>query len=296
MNHVPTDFKMCSEPVRTLWRSLADCKLCPRHCGVNRLAGQVGYCRTGALPVVSSWGPHHGEESVISGISGSGTVFFAGCNLRCAYCQNYDISHRSRGSEMPVSELGELFLKLQDMDCHNINLVSPSHQIAAIAAAIEFARTQGLTVPVVCNTGGYDSVETLRLLEGLIDIYMPDMKYADADIARQYSDAGDYPDVNQAAVCEMQRQVGDLQIEDGIARKGLLVRHLILPGGLAGTARILNFLKARVSLHAAVNIMDQYRPAGDIDLLEGPLQRPAHKYEVDRFRTWAAENHLRLID
>jgi putative pyruvate formate lyase activating enzyme len=287
---------MCSEPVRTLWRHLADCRLCPHRCGVNRLAGEVGYCRTGALPVVSSYNPHHGEESVISGICGSGTVFFTGCNLRCVYCQNYDISHRSRGREMPVSELGAIFLELQNMDCHNINLVSPSHQVPAIAVAVEMARTQGLAIPVIYNTGGYDSVETLGLLEGLVDIYMPDMKYADADIAKQYSDAPDYPDINQTAVCEMQRQVGDLQIEDGIAQKGLLIRHLILPGSLAGTAKILNFLKARVSRHAAVNIMDQYRPAGDKDLLDGPLQRPAHKWEVDRFRTWAAENNLRLID
>lgn len=296
MNHVPPDFKMCSEPVRRLWRSLADCRLCPRCCHVNRLAGEQGYCRTGALPVVSSYGPHFGEESVLSGISGSGTVFFTGCNLRCIFCQNYEISQLCRGSEMAVSEAAAVFLDLQEQGCHNINLVSPSHQAGAIAVALELARTQGLSVPVVYNSGGYDSVETLSLLEGLVDIYMPDMKYGDADIARRYSDAGDYPTVNQAAVCEMQRQVGDLKVEDGIAQRGLLVRHLILPNGVADTAKILNFLKARVSRHAAINIMDQYHPAGDKDLLDDSLRRTPTRYEVDRFRTWARENGLRLID
>lgn len=287
---------MCSEPVRAIWRGLADCRLCPRRCGVNRLAGEVGYCRTGALPVVSSYSPHFGEESVLSGISGSGTVFFTGCNLRCIFCQNYEISQLHRGHEVTISKLADIFLELQQKDCHNINLVSPSHQVAAIAAAIELARVQGLSVPVVYNSGGYDSAETLALLEGLVDIYMPDMKYGDAEIARHYSDAADYPAVNQAAVCEMQRQVGDLKVEDGIAQKGLLVRHLILPGGVADTGKILNFLKAQVSLHAAINIMDQYHPAGDKDLLDDSLRRTPTRYEVDRFRTWARENGLRLIE
>jgi putative pyruvate formate lyase activating enzyme len=296
MTHIPDDFTMCSEPVRTLWRSQAACRLCPRRCGVNRLAGQVGYCRTGPLPVISSYGPHLGEESVLSGISGSGTVFFTGCNLRCVFCQNFEISHLNRGNPVSVSGLVDIFLELQDKDCHNINLVSPSHQIAAIAVACDLARKQGLTLPIVYNSGGYDSVETLHRLDGLMDIYMPDMKYADAETALHYSDADDYPAVNQAAVREMQRQVGSLHVEDGIAKKGLLVRHLVLPRGLAGTAKILNFLKSCVSLRTAVNIMDQYHPAGDIDLLDDSLRNTPTKFEIDYFRTYARENGLRLID
>lgn len=296
MNHIPDDFKMCSEPVRTLWRGLAECRLCPRNCGVNRLSGEVGYCRTGPLPVISSYGPHFGEESVLSGVSGSGTVFFTGCNLRCVYCQNFDISRLNRGSEIPVSELVSIFLELQDKSCHNINLVSPSHQAAAIAVTIELARKQGLDVPVVYNSGGYDSIETLRLLAGLVDIYMPDMKYDDPEMAKRYSDAPDYPSINQAAVKEMQRQVGNLKVIDGIAVKGLLVRHLVLPENIAGSVNVINFLKAQVSLKTAVNIMNQYRPAGDIENLDEALQLIPTKFQIDYLLTYAREKGLRIID
>jgi putative pyruvate formate lyase activating enzyme len=296
MNHIPDDFKMCSEPVRALWRGLADCRLCPRNCGVNRLAGQLGYCRTGPLPVISSYGPHYGEESVLSGVSGSGTVFFTGCNMRCVYCQNFDISHLNRGSEIPVSELVGIFLELQDKGCHNINLVSPTHQAAAIAVAIELARKQGLDLPVVYNSGGYDSVETLRLLDGAVDIYMPDMKYDDAEMAKHYSDAPDYPAINQAAVKEMQRQVGNLKAVDGIAVKGLLVRHLVLPENIAGSVNIINFLKAQVSLKTAINIMNQYRPAGDLENLDEALQLVPAKFDIDYLLTYAREKGLRIIN
>ncbi len=296
MNHVPQDFKMCSDRVRALWQSLSDCRLCPRNCGVNRLAGQKGYCQTGPLPVVVSCGPHFGEEDVLSGISGSGTVFFTGCNLRCVFCQNYAISHLNRGDEMPVSELVRIFLELQQEGCHNINLVSPTHQIAAIAVALELARARGLTLPVVYNTGGYDSVATLRQIDGLIDIYMPDMKYADADMPEVFSDAPDYPEINAAAVREMQHQVGDLLIVDAIAVKGLLVRHLVLPDNIAGSVNVLNFLKAQVSLKAAVNIMDQYHPCGAADTKDHPLNKPVTKFEIQYLLTYAKEKGLRIIE
>jgi len=296
MSHIPDDFKMCSEPVRTLWRSMTDCRLCPRNCGVNRLGGELGYCCTGPLPVISSYGPHSGEEDVLSGISGSGTVFFTGCNLRCVFCQNYEISHLNRGSEIPVSELVSIFLELQEKGCHNINLVSPSHQVAAIAVALELARKQGLDLPVVYNSGGYDSVDTLKALEGMVDIYMPDMKYDNALPAGLYSEAPDYPEANQAAVKEMQRQVGNLELVDGIAVKGLLVRHLVLPKDIAGSVAILNFLKAQVSLTTAVNIMNQYRPAGDIDNLDENLQLVPTKFQIDYLITYAKEKGLRIIE
>lgn len=286
---------MCSDPVRALWKSLSHCKLCPRKCGVNRLQREVGYCQTAALPVISSYGPHFGEESVLVGISGSGTVFFTGCNLRCVFCQNYEISHLNRGREILVSELVDIFLDLQKQDCHNINLVSPTHQIAAIAVAIEIARKQGLTIPIVYNTGGYDSVETLRSIQGLIDIYMPDMKYYDPEMSRVYSDAPDYPQINFAAVGEMHRQVGDLKVEDAVAQKGLLVRHLVLPGDISGSVQILNFLKARISLKTAVNIMDQYRPCYEADLFE-ELNHRTSKFEIDYLVTYAREKGLRIID
>lgn len=295
MNHIPADFKMCSDRVRAIWKSLENCTLCPRRCGVNRLAGETGYCKTGPLPVISSYGPHFGEEEILVGLSGSGTVFFTGCNLRCVYCQNYDISQHHRGREIPVSELVAIFLELQGQGCHNINLVTPTHQIAAIAVAIELAKMQGLETPVLYNTGGYDAVDTLQQIEGLIDIYMPDMKYADAEMARIYSDAADYPTVNMAAVREMQRQVGNLDIIDAIAEKGLLVRHLVLPNQIAGSIEILNFLKAQVSLNAAVNIMDQYRPCGNAELFE-PLCLVPAKHEIGYLITYAREKGLTVID
>lgn len=296
MNHIPDDFKMCSDRVRTLWRSLQECRLCPRNCGVNRLAGQLGYCQTGPLPVISSYGAHFGEEEVLVGVCGSGTVFFSGCNLRCVFCQNYEISHLHRGQEKPVSELVRIFLELQDEGCHNINLVTPTHQIAAIAVAFELARKQGLSVPIVYNTGGYDSLHTLRQIEGLVDIYMPDMKYADPAMAELYSDAGDYPDVNTQAVKEMQRQVGDLHVVEGVAQKGLLVRHLVMPDGIAGGVSTINFIKAQISLRTAINIMDQYCPCGDANIPEHPLAKKPKKYEIDYLITYAREKGLRIIE
>jgi putative pyruvate formate lyase activating enzyme len=241
---------------------LEKCDICPLRCGVDRTRGELGVCQTGVLAQVSSFGPHPGEERPLSGWRGSGTIFFARCNLRCVYCQNANISQLSSGQEVSPAELADVMLELQVRGCHNINLVSPSHVLPQILAAVELAAQQGLTLPLVYNTGGYDSLETLALLDGVVDIYMPDMKFGDAEVAYKYSKVRDYPQVNQAAVLAMQRQVGDLQIdEDGLATRGLLVRHLLLPGALAGSEEVFKFLAEQVSKNVYVNIMAQYHPA-----------------------------------
>jgi putative pyruvate formate lyase activating enzyme len=241
---------------------LRSCDVCPLRCGVDRTQGELGICKTGEKAQVSSYSPHYGEEHPISGWRGSGTIFFTRCNLRCVFCQNADISQRSAGREVSPEELAGVMLELQSQGCHNINLVSPSHIVPQILAAVAVAAQQGLTLPLVYNTGGYDSFDMLVLLDGVVDIYMPDMKYGDAEIARQYSRVTDYPTINQAAVLEMQRQVGDLQINpDGVAERGLLVRHLVLPNGLAGSEVVFRFLANRVSKNVYLNIMAQYRPA-----------------------------------
>jgi putative pyruvate formate lyase activating enzyme len=241
---------------------LAACDLCAWNCRVDRFAGPTGVCRTGLFARVSSYGPHLGEEDPLRGWRGSGTIFFTRCSLRCQYCQNHAISQTDAGEEMPPETIAALMLELQACGCHNINLVSPSHVAAQIIAALAIAARAGLRLPLVYNTGGYDSLATLELLDGVIDIYMPDMKYADAEIARRYSRIPDYPQVNQAAVREMHRQVGDLRLDErGLAQRGLLVRHLILPGGLAGTPEVIQFLAYEISKATYLNLMDQYRPA-----------------------------------
>jgi putative pyruvate formate lyase activating enzyme len=244
------------------YQHLEDCDLCARYCHVNRKKGIKGaVCRTGEKAVVHSYGPHHGEEDPLRGIHGSGTIFFSWCNLRCVFCQNWEISQKGIGREVEPAELAEMMLALQEMGCHNINLVSPSHVVAQIIAAVHLAAQQGLHLPLVYNTGGYDSPEALALLDGIIDIYMPDMKYGDSTIARKHSKVRDYYEVNTAAVKEMHRQVGDLVIDEhGIAQRGLLVRHLVLPGDLAGTDRVLSFLSREISRNTYLNLMDQYRP------------------------------------
>ncbi len=251
------------ERARVADRHLEDCDLCARYCHVNRkqtLNGVV--CRTGELAVVNSAGPHHGEEDCLRGWRGSGAIFFAWCNMRCVFCQNWDISWKGRGEERTAAELAEIMLNLQAVGCHNINLVSPSHVVAQILAALVIAADEGLRLPLVYNSGGYDSPEALRLLDGVVDIYMPDTKYGDPDLAKKYSHTPDYVRVNQAAVREMHAQVGDLKLNaDGIAERGLLVRHLVLPNGIAGTEQVMQFLAREISPDTYVNVMDQYRPA-----------------------------------
>jgi putative pyruvate formate lyase activating enzyme len=248
--------------VEAAYQRLEACDICPRQCSVNRLQSSEGaVCRTGKRPVVSSYNPHFGEEDPLVGTGGSGTIFFAWCNLKCQYCQNADISQLGHGREVDPSDLAAMMLRLQHMGCHNINFVSPTHVVPPILDAVLVAAEEGLRLPLVYNTGGYDSLATLALLNGVFDIYMPDMKYADEYTARKLSKVKDYPLINQAAVGEMHRQVGDLQIDsDGVARRGLLVRHLVLPGGLAGTGEIARFLASKVSRETYINIMDQYRP------------------------------------
>ena len=240
---------------------LKSCTLCPRECKVDRTTGKRGFCRTGDKPFVSSWGPHFGEERPLVGSHGSGTIFFGNCNLRCLFCQNYTISHLGEGREMSDERLAEVMLELQQNGCHNINLVTPTHQMPMILRALLIAAGQGLAVPIVYNCGGYESLEAIKLLDGIIDIYMPDFKYADPEMSLKYSKAKDYPAVAKAVIKEMHRQVGDLVMdESGIAQRGLLLRHLVLPEGIAGTREVVRFIAEELSKNTYVNIMDQYHP------------------------------------
>ncbi len=251
-----------SERAKKAWQHLANCDLCARYCRMNRLKTIKGaVCRTGVRVVVHGHGPHHGEEGPLRGHHGSGTIFLSWCNLRCEFCQNWEISQRGIGHEVEPEELSSMMLELQVRGCHNINFVSPSHGVAQILAAVAIAAQKGLHLPLVYNTGGYDSMEALALLNGVVDIYMPDMKYSDPTMAHRYSHVRDYVDVNRTAVKEMHRQVGDLVLDErGIAVRGLLVRHLVMPGNVSGTKEVLRFLAEEVSPDTYLNLMDQYRP------------------------------------
>lgn len=281
--------------VRAACAALQDCDLCAWACHVDRTQ-KIGFCRTGAEAIVSSAFPHMGEEDPLTGTHGSGTIFFAQCNLRCQFCQNYEISQEGEGRITSVEGLAEFMLRLQAVGCHNINFVSPSHVIPPIIAAVCLAAEAGLSIPLVYNTGGYDSLAGLRLLDGIIDIYMPDMKYADPVLAQRYSKILDYPAHNQAAVREMHRQVGDLQLDDeGIATRGLLVRHLVLPEGIAGTEAIVRFLAEEISPNTYLNVMGQYRPAWRVrERNIAPLNRPVTRQEVEEATAIARRAGLRL--
>lgn len=239
---------------------LKRCRLCPRACGVDRTHGQRGFCATGRLSGVASYGAHFGEEAPLVGRHGSGTIFFTGCNLGCSFCQNYDISHGVSGPATSSKELAAMMVELAGSGCHNINFVTPSHVIPQILEALAPAIEQGLRVPLVYNSSGYDTVESLRLLSGIFDIYMPDFKFWDGSWSERFCRAPDYPEVARAALKEMHAQVGDLVIEQGLAVSGLLVRHLVMPNDVAGTADIMEFLAREVSRDTYVNVMMQYRP------------------------------------
>jgi len=289
------DNGLLDDRIRQAQKLLSPCTLCPNNCKADRAAGMVGLCRTGMLARVHGWCAHPGEEAVISGWNGSGTIFFSGCNLRCVFCQNFEVSQLLSGSEMTAGDLAAVMLELQERGCHNINLVSPSHVVPQILDALILAAQAGLRLPLVYNTGGYDSIETLRLLDGVIDIYMPDMKYADAAAARRYSMVKNYPSINRAAVREMHRQVDDLQVNAaGLAERGLLVRHLILPNHLAGTGQVARFLLEEISPNTAINIMDQYRPTYQAGK-HPALNRPATAAEMQSALQSARKAGLKAI-
>ena len=247
--------------IRLLKEFLKECRLCPRECGVNRLDGEVGACQAGLEPMVSSAFPHFGEEPPLVGYHGSGTIFLTHCNLRCIFCQNYDISHLGNGEPMTSSDMARVMVRLQEMGCHNINFVTPTHYAPQIAASLPEAIEKGLRLPIVYNCSGYESIEVIRLLEGVVDIYMPDAKYMDGRHSEKFSNAPDYPEVIKEVLKEMHRQVGDLTANpEGIAERGLLIRHLVMPNGVASSEAVLRFIAEEISVHSYVNIMDQYRP------------------------------------
>jgi len=257
--------KILEERIEKAWQLLEACTVCPRKCRVNRLQGEKGFCRGGLLPEVSSYAPHFGEERPLVGRSGSGTIFFTHCNLGCIFCQNYEISHLGEGRPVSFERLARMMVELQALGCLNINFVTPTHFVPQILKALPLAIDMGLKIPLVYNTSSYDSVETLKLLEGIIDIYMPDFKFINPEVARALAQAPDYPQVAKEALREMHRQVGDLILDEkGVAKRGLLVRHLVLPAGLAGTAEVMRFLAEEISKDTYVNIMDQYRPCGEV--------------------------------
>ena len=285
-----------SRRIEALWAKLESCDICPHQCKVNRLEDQKGKCKTGKKATLSSFGPHFGEENPLVGRSGSGTIFFTHCNLLCIFCQNYDISHLGHGYEVDEQKIAEIMLSLQNMGCHNINFVTPTHVVPQIVKALPSAIEQGLNVPLVYNSGGYDSVPTLELLDGIFDIYMPDLKYSDDKIGRRYCNAKDYANRAREAVKKMHRQVGDLIMDErGIALKGLLIRHLILPEDLAGTKDSMKFIAQEISKNTYVNLMDQYRPcykAND----HPPLDRSITGEEFSRAVKVAQELGLERLD
>lgn len=241
--------------------SLKDCRICPRKCGVDRTKGKLGYCRAGSKASVYSCLAHQGEEPPISGVRGSGTIFFSRCNMKCVYCQNYRFSQLDEGKEVTTGELAEMMLSLEKHGCHNINLVSPTHYLPQILSALEEALEKGLSIPIVYNTSGYELEGSIKAIEGVVDIYLPDMRYSDNAMAKKYSDAPDYVDRNREAILEMHRQTGDLVVGgDGIAKRGLIIRLLVLPKGVSGTIKTLQFINENISKNTYLSIMSQYYP------------------------------------
>jgi putative pyruvate formate lyase activating enzyme len=278
--------------------SLAVYRVCPRDCEVDRLADERAVCKTGRYAIVGSYFPHFGEEDCLRGRKGSGTIFFAGCNLRCVFCQNYDLSWGVRGTPAPPGRLADMMLELQEMGCHNLNFVTPEHVVPQIFEALPLAVERGLRLPIVYNTSAYDSLESLRAVDGVVDIYMPDFKFWDAGIGARLVKGKDYPEAARAAIREMHRQVGPLVLdENGLARRGVLVRHLVMPGGLAGTREIMPFLVREVSQDTYVNIMDQYFPAGQVSPTKyAEICRRPCATETLEARQIAREEGLHRID
>lgn len=259
-NYLSLSKQQFKSKIERLFQKLNPCQICPRRCGVNRFEDK-GYCKLKQKPVVSSYHPHFGEEKVLVGSTGSGTIFFTSCNLSCVYCQNYEISQLRRGRATSYDQLAEMMLELQSRGCANINLVTPTCQVPAIVKSLSIAKEKGLELPLVYNTNSYDSVAALKLLDGIIDIYMPDARYSDDEVALKYSDAPNYFEVMKKAIKEMHDQVGDLKVnEQGVATEGLLVRHLVLPHDLSGSKQVFKFLAEQISKNTFLNVMAQYRP------------------------------------
>jgi putative pyruvate formate lyase activating enzyme len=277
--------KELNQRVEKLFKTLENCEICPRKCHVNRLKGEKGYCQLGYLPMVSAYHPHFGEETPLVGKYGSGTIFMTSCNLSCVYCQNYEISQLRIGEEVSFERLAEMMIELQNLGCHNINFVTPTPQVPAILKSLEIAIEKGLKIPLVYNTSSYDSLEVLKLLDGIIDIYLPDARYSDDKIAKKYSNAPNYFEIMKKAIKEMHRQVGDLVVnEEGIAVRGLIIRHLILPNGLAGSEKIFQFISREISKNTFLNIMDQYYPtwkAFDFPELSRRINEKEFKEEIN---------------
>jgi len=276
-------------------KRLEDCDICARRCRVDRLKGETGVCRTARQAVVASYNAHFGEESPLVGSHGSGTIFFSHCNLFCEFCQNFDISHLGEGSEVSAENLAKIMLHMQNIGCHNVNFVTPSHVVPQILESLVIAANNGLTIPLVYNCGGYENIETLKLLEGIFDIYMPDIKFFDSNLCHDYFSASDYPEVVRAAVKEMHRQAGDLKIVEGIAQKGLLIRHLVMPESGEDTEEILQFLAREISPDTYVNIMDQYRPCGNAAKFE-KLNRRTNSFEYQSALDAAKSAGLKRLD
>lgn len=281
-----------SQRIQLLKEFLQECRLCPRECRVNRLEGEIGYCRAGSEIMVSSAFPHFGEEPPLVGHCGSGTIFLTHCNLRCIFCQNYDISHLGRGGRITTSEMDQAMVKLQEIGCHNINFVTPTHYASQIVASLPNAIEMGLRLPIVYNCSGYESIEVIQLLEGVVDIYMPDVKFMDEKYSKRFSNAPDYPDVIKKVLKEMHRQVGDLKTNSkGIAERGLLIRHLVMPGGVASSETVLKFIAEEISVHSYVNIMDQYRPEYRAHEYSEINRRTTHREYMEAIQT-AKHFHL----
>jgi len=278
---------------KALWEILASCEICARGCGANRLGGETGVCSTRARIKVYSAGPHFGEERELVGSGGSGTVFFSNCNLLCCFCQNWEINHRGDGEQTSDRELADMMMALQRRGCHNINFVTPSHVVPQIVKAVRIAAAKGLRLPLVYNTGGYDNIEVIKMLDGIVDIYLPDFKYQDGELAAKYSSGvSDYPEVAAAVIKEMHRQVGDLETDSrGIATRGLIIRHLVMPNNIGGTDRLVRWIAEELGKDTYLNLMAQYRPehkAFDYPAIARRPTREAWKEAV----TWALQAGL----